>query len=346
MLDHMKKFFLFLFVMSVGCLSAEKYYISIDVLRPGDITFASSVAHLLLVNNTVQQPSGFGHSLNVEGQNTLVEQRTDSMPLFALASMQEELQMIGFFSSVQWIDETQNRDGSFYAISRLTSQEVDSLCRTYGADAVLALNRIAVTDQITCQYSEYSSSWTTALDVTSLASWSLHYPNSQAVVNKHYADSLYWQTEDFDLQNSYLQLPDRGDAEVDLALLVGEKTVKRMLPAWQRTERFFYTNQNKRIIQGMDSIPYQKWDAALTIWNTLHEDASKLTQAYAAANVAVIYELKGDYDSAIKWVEKACNVAKASWNYQLNGSFLEEQQSYLQQLRQRRRDDELLKQQL
>ena len=109
---------------------------------------------------------------------------------------------------------------------------------------------------------------------------------------------------------------------------------------------FFYTNQNKRLIQGMDSIPYQKWDAALTIWNTLHEDASKLTQAYAAANVAVIYELKGDYDNAIKWVEKACNVAQASWNYQLNGSFLEEQQSYLQQLRQRRRDEELLKQQL
>lgn len=347
MLNNMKRIFSFILLMAVfSIVSAEKYYISIDVLQPGDITFSSSVAHLLLVNNTANQPHAFGHSIEVEGQKTLVEQNTDSLPLFILASMQEELETIGFFSTVQLVDNTQNSDGSFYAISRLTSQEVDSLCNVYGADAVLALNRIAMTDQITCTYDEYSSAWSAALDVTSLASWSLHYPNNRTVVNKHYADTLYWQTDDDNLQKAYDLLPDRGDAEVDVALLAGANTVKRILPAWQRTERYFYTNKNKRILQGMDSISYQKWDAALAIWKDLHQDASKITQAYAAANVAVIYELKGDYTTAIQWVEKACALAGAAWNATLNGPFLQEQTNYLKQLHQRQRDEELLKQQL
>lgn len=347
-LRNMKKRFSLLFIalLLVGFLSAEKYYISIDILRPGDLTFASQVNNLLLVNNTVPQPHGFGHSITIEGQNNLVEQNTDSLPLFCLAAMQEDLQNIGFFSSVQLHATSTNSKGSFYALQRLSPQWVDSLCIAYGADALLALNRIAVTDQITCLFSEYAEEWSAALDVSSLSSWSLHYPHSSEVTNKHYADTLSWQTENFELQTAYAQLPDRADAEVDIALHTGAQSVKRILPAWQRTDRYFYTNNNKRLLQGMDSIPYQKWDAAFAIWNALHEDKSVVTRAYAAANVAVIYELKGHFEQAIQWVQKACELAHSSVAYQLKTTFLEEQQNYLQQLKQRIKDEELLKRQL
>lgn len=327
-------------------LLAEKYYITIDVLQPGDFTFAPEVAQVLLVNNTVAQPHGFGHSINIDGQNTLVEQNTDSLPLFCLSAMQEELSAIGFFSDVPLHASSLNDKGSFYALSRLTSNMVDSLCRLYGVDAVIALNRIAVTDQITCVQDEYSYGWTAAMDVSSLCSWSLHYPRSSEVFNKHYADTLSWQVEDSHLQSAYDLLPNRADAEVDVALMSGAQAVRHMLPAWQRTDRYFYTNKNKKIQQGMDSIPYQKWDAALAIWNTLHDDKSVVTQAYAAANVAVIYELKGAFAQAIEWVQKACSLAHSSISYQLKDTFLHEQQRYLQQLKQRQKDEELLKQQL
>lgn len=343
----MKKSLLFIFYCLFCCgLCAEKYYITLDVLRPGDITFSANVAHLLLVNNTVPQPHGFGHTINVDGNNSFVEQNTDSLPLFCLASMHENLENLGFFTSVSMLPISTNNSGTFYALSRLTTKMVDSLCVTYGVDAVLALNRIVVTDQLSCIYDEYQGNWESALDVFSVSSWSLHYPRSSEIINKNYADTLSWQASDVNLQSAYDQLPDRGDAEVDVALQAGGQSVKRILPSWGRVERYFYTNNNTQIIQGFDSIPYQKWEAALAIWNGLHEDKSTVTQAYAAANVAVIYELKGDYAQAIHWVEKACALATSPLSSRLRGSFLQEQQIYLRQLQQRVKDEELLRQQL
>lgn len=343
----MKRIFLTLLAMAtIGIAMAEKYYLSIDILKPGDITFKKEAMNLLIVNNTVKQPVGFGHSVIDNGQMSLVEQNTDSAALFCLAGAYEAFEEFGFFSSVQWIENSQNKGNNFFTLNYLTNEQTDSLAKVYNADVLLVLNRIALSDDLTSLFYEEEYAWLGALDISSISSWSVHYPTTGKAETIHYTDSLYWEQIGSSQEELLEMLPQRGDAEVDMAVYAGRNTCKRMLPSWETRDRYFYINNDKTLNAGMDSIPYKKWEEALTLFEQATGEKKKVTQAYAHANCAVLYEMKGEIENALTHATEAMTIAQSSSAYQLTGRFSEEIQAYVEDLRQRVADEKLLKEQL
>lgn len=343
----MKRIFLTLLAMAtIGIAMAEKYYLSIDILKPGDITFKKEAMNLLIVNNTVKQPAGFGHSVIDNGQMSLVEQNTDSAALFCLAGTYEAFEEFGFFSSVQWIENSQNKGNNFFTLNYLTNEQTDSLAKAYDADVLLVLNRIALSDDLTSLFYEEEYAWLGALDISSISSWSVHYPTTGKAETIHYTDSLYWEQISSTHEELLNMLPQRGDAEVDMAVYAGRNTCKRMLPSWETRDRYFYVNSDKNLKAGMDSIPYKKWEAAMSLFEQATGEKKKVTQAYAHANCAVLYEMKGEIDTALTHATEAMTIAQNSSAYQLTGRFSEEIQAYVEDLRQRVADEKLLKEQL
>lgn len=343
----MKRIFLTLLAMAtIGIAMAEKYYLSIDILKPGDITFKKEAMNLLIVNNTVKQPVGFGHSVIDNGQMSLVEQNTDSAALFCLAGTYEAFEEFGFFSSVQWIENSQNKGSNFFILNYLTNEQTDSLAKIYNADVLLVLNRIALSDDLTSLFYEEEYAWLGALDISSISSWSVHYPTTGKAETIHYTDSLYWEQISSTQEELLSTLPQRGDAEVDMAVYAGRNTCKRMLPSWETRDRYFYVNNDKTLKAGMDSIPYRKWEVALTLFEQATGEKKKVTQAYAHANCAVLYEMKGEIENALTHATEAMTIAQNSSAYQLTGRFSEEIQAYVEDLRQRVADEKLLKEQL
>lgn len=343
----MKRILLAILVLATATLaSAEKYYLSIDILKPGDITFKKEAMNLLIVNNTVKQPAGFGHSVIDNGQMSLVEQNTDSAALFCLAGTYEAFEEFGFFSSVQWIENSQNKGNNFFTLNYLTNEQTDSLAKVYNADVLLVLNRIALSDDLTSLFYEEEYAWLGALDISSISSWSVHYPTTGKAETIHYTDSLYWEQISSTQEELLSTLPQRGDAEVDMAVYAGRNTCKRMLPSWETRDRYFYVNNDKTLKAGMDSIPYRKWEVALTLFEQATGEKKKVTQAYAHANCAVLYEMKGEIDTALTHATEAMTIAQSSSAYQLTGRFSEEIQAYVEDLRQRVADEKLLKEQL
>lgn len=343
----MKRIFLTLLAMAtIGIAMAEKYYLSIDILKPGDITFKKEAMNLLIVNNTVKQPVGFGHSVIDNGQMSLVEQNTDSAALFCLAGAYEAFEEFGFFSSVQWIENSQNKGSNFFTLNYLTNEQTDSLAKVYNADVLLVLNRIALSDDLTSLFYEEEYAWLGALDISSISSWSVHYPTTGKAETIHYTDSLYWEQISSTQEELLSTLPQRGDAEVDMAVYAGRNTCKRMLPSWETRDRYFYVNNDKTLKAGMDSIPYRKWEVALTLFEQATGEKKKVTQAYAHANCAVLYEMKGEIENALTHATEAMTIAQNSSAYQLTGRFSEEIQAYVEDLRQRVADEKLLKEQL
>lgn len=343
----MKRIFLTLLAMAtIGIAMAEKYYLSIDILKPGDITFKKEAMNLLIVNNTVKQPVGFGHSVIDNGQMSLVEQNTDSAALFCLAGAYEAFEEFGFFSSVQWIENSQNKGSNFFTLNYLTNEQTDSLAKAYDADVLLVLNRLALSDDLTSLFYEEEYAWLGALDISSISSWSIHYPTTGKAETIHYTDSLYWEQISSTHEELLNMLPQRGDAEVDMAVYAGRNTCKRMLPSWETRDRYFYVNNDKTLKAGMDSIPYRKWEVALTLFEQATGEKKKVTQAYAHANCAVLYEMKGEIENALTHATEAMTIAQNSSAYQLTGRFSEEIQAYVEDLRQRVADEKLLKEQL
>ena len=102
------------------------------------------------------------------------------------------------------------------------------------------------------------------------------------------------------------KLPKRQDALVDAALIVGRKMTNRLIPYWEKADRYFIIYPNKRLKQGMDSVYVKNWKAAIEIWETLlTKTKNGYLQAIAKNNLAICYEIDGNIEKAFDFASQA-----------------------------------------
>ena len=74
-------------------------YTSLDVLRPAKVAFNSDVNNILIINNTVPQPADIGHSTLFAFEGLKKETfNTDSLSIFCLGALKEDIESKNFFS--------------------------------------------------------------------------------------------------------------------------------------------------------------------------------------------------------------------------------------------------------
>lgn len=324
---------------------SELLYTSLDVLRPAKVTFAPNANNLLIVNNTVVQPANLGHRtelLNQKTKNIIIE--TDSMSLFCLGALTEDLENNGFFSTVKLAPKSVNPSGNFSIINPLDTSTTNQLCKLYNADVILSLDKIKVNDDISEYYLNETSTFLGVFEVRYESYWSIHYPNKTDVTPIQFKDTIYWESETYIRKKVMADLPKRIDGIVDGALNVGKKSVGRLLPYWDKVDRYFYNSQNKYIKQGIDSVYVKNWDSSILSWKKALDSKNAMTQAYAANNMAIAYEISGNIDKAIEYATLAYNSVGKSYygDYKLFARFYE----YIQELNRRKKDIAILKKQL
>jgi len=282
-------------------------YTSLDVLRPAKVAFAPDANDLLIVNNTVNQPSEYGHKTVLFNElPKTVSMNTDSMAIFCLGALTEDMEGKDFFSSVQLNPTTINSGTEFFRSSELTQDVVNNLCRVNHANALLSLDKIKVEDNLTEDYLNESSTYLATLEFKFETSWSIHYPNKPDVTSIQFTDTVFWESESYFQKKALSDLPDRADALVDGALSVGHKAVTRFVPYWDKVDRYFFNSKNKIMRQGMDSVYVKNWKSAISLWQSEYDKAkSAKLQAQAANNIAIGYEITGDIDNALDYATKA-----------------------------------------
>jgi tetratricopeptide (TPR) repeat protein len=309
------------------------------------VAFAPDATKLLIVNNTVTQPEEYGHKNEFFYQNTKnLKIKTDSLPLFALASLSEELQSKEFFNEIVLHANTVNESTDFFTVAPLSPDSVDSLCKHYDVDVVLSLDRLKVNDKITELYHSDVSQYYMALIARYESQWSIHYPGKNEYASVAFKDTIYWDAESYNRQEVLRTLPNRNDALVDGALYVGQSMVKRLVPYWDKTERYFFSTNNMKMKQGIDSVYAKKWDGAIKVWTEAMPKASKGLKAKLANNIAVAYEVKGNIDKALEYIN-------ISMSFYMNEFFMNKDNflkvlDYSHQLNFRKKEIEALDRQL
>ena len=102
------------------------------------------------------------------------------------------------------------------------------------------------------------------------------------------------------------ELPNREDALVDGALNVGQKSVNRFVPYWEKADRYFFNSHNKLMKKGMDSVYVKNWKSAIEYWElAIKKTKSTLTKAHATNNIAIAYEILGDIDKALDYATQS-----------------------------------------
>ncbi len=308
----MKRVLLFItLVLAPVVLRAQQLHTTLDIMHPAQYSFPDSVLDLIVVNNTVPQPLGLGHSTKIEEQvvnNIDVDLAKAST--YHLLGTTQTLDEAYLFATVGFVPESQNHTNDFMQISLLPADAIQRLCYMYQADAALVCNRLLTYDVLgtflTEDYTYYAY-----LEAYVVSHWTLQLPNGQYQVF-NYTDTLYWEAEADSRDAAIDALPNRQEALLDMCRYTGEQFALQFTPTWETVDRYFYENEHVGIVRGIEALTHQRWDEAADIWTTVYAQTTdatkkrdKLTCAYAAANAAVAYEIMDNLQTAHQWAEKA-----------------------------------------
>lgn len=279
-------------------------YTSLDVLRPAKASFSPEVKNLLIVNNTVLQPYEYGHKtqlINDQARNVRIE--ADSLAIFCLGAITEEFDSKAFFTNINLISNTINPNLDFTRITQIEKTNIKSLCEKYNVDAVLSLDRLKVNDDLSEFYIPETSQYLASLEVKYESIWSINYPDNKISSNLRFNDTIYWESDSNIRKKAFEKLPIRSNALIDGALLVGQRSVNRFIPYWEKVDRYFY-NPNKKIPrQAMDLVYVKNWSGAIDLWEkALLKHKSAFYQYQLMNNIAIAYEISGNIDKALEYV--------------------------------------------
>lgn len=328
----------FCLTLGIGA-AAQQWHTTLDVLRPAQYSLPHDIEHLLIVNNTVPQPDDYGHTLLTNGTPTgRTSVNTKQLPFRFLFSLTQQLDEQGLLSDVSLLEHSQNTRGSFRTTALLNRSQVDSLCREYQSDALLVCNRFLSYDTLGVYLMDNESYYAFLVAYETYA-FSLQYPDKAETLYYTGTDTLYWESTAYALDKALDGLPDRQQALTDMASYVGEQVATRFAPVWETVDRYFYDCRDDGIKQGLEYLKYKQWDKAIDAWAQTYNTAkNNLLQAYAAANTAVVSEIKNDLDGAVLWGNRALKAFSSSsepkaLQQQINIRY------YLKQLEQRQKDE-------
>lgn len=288
-------------------------YTSIDVLRPAVVTFDKDAKSLLILNNSVAQPSSYGHTNELYGEKKKnVSVNVDSLAIFSLSVLNEEFQENDFFSQTALHLSSVNTSSSFLIGLPPVTDTIKSLAKLYNADVILSLDKIKVNDRVVDFYQADANYFYAMLEANYESVWSITYPKLNKTTTYNFKDTIYWDAESYQRKKALEALPNRYNALIDGALYVGQSTMKKLVPWWDKEDRYFFSTANKYMKQGLDSVYVKNWTSAIEIWEKGVINTKQTSKAKLLYNIAVAYEMSGNTTKAIEYCKKSIDVYESS----------------------------------
>ena len=351
---RIKHTILFCMLLLVMPVAAQQWYFTIDEYKDAERDALRGVRNVLVVNNALVQPTDFGHSTVLDGKNQSgIEVALDRAPLYNMFSLTQFLDASGELTRVELLDKSQNSSTNYYQRMVLSQERARELIQMYEVDALLVLNQLVLYDVVEAFLTD-EGGYYAYMQAFAQSHWNVYYSDHRPVKTITQADTLVWES---DIENTRMQalnkLPNRQEALLYLATTVGEALGQSLVPSWEPVRRYLYTADNIHVQNGLDAFRYQRWEEAIGYWQLvigsgvqefrgLGDEAKgerlkvkgkdKKATAVAAANIAIAYELLGDYSLACDYANEASRLfgaLKTAWGrqQQVNTRY------YLEQLR-------------
>ena len=295
---------LLLVLCSLYVNAQQQWYFSVDERYPAERNQLQGKQRILVVNNALTQPQDFGHSTILDGENKgNVEIDLSRSVLYCLFATTQSMEFTGEFDAVELMDISQNHSTNYYSRTPLTFSQAERLCTDYQADALLTLNQLVLYD-IVESFPTDEGAYYAYLQAYAQSHWTIHYAGQTREVTFTQADTLLWESQlHYNRTQSLSDLPSRQEALLYLARELGNRIGSSFAPSWQTTRRYIYELPDLQA--GLDAFRLQRWNSAINQWITIVDSKDKKAAACAAANIAIAYEMLGDYASACDYAQRA-----------------------------------------
>jgi hypothetical protein len=344
----LKHYIVFCLLLLGMPMVAQQWYFTIDEYRDAEHTALRDVRRMLVVNNALVQPTDFGHSTVLDGKNQGgIEVALDRAPLYNMFSLTQLLDGSGEMDLVELLDKSQNSSTNYYQRMVLSQQRANELLQRYNVDALLVLNQLVLYDVVEAFLTE-EGGYYAYMQAFAQSHWNVYYADRRPVRTITQADTLVWESDiEYTRTRALNKLPNRQEALLYLASEVGTKLGQSLVPSWEPVRRYLYDDDHAYVQQGLEAFRYQRWQEAILYWqsvanteggkssnssNRSKRGKDKKAAAVATANMAIAYELLGDYDSACASANEACRLfgaLKSAWARQQQVNI----RYYLEQLR-------------
>ena len=344
----LKHYIVFCLLLLGMPMAAQQWYFTIDEYRDAERTALRDVRRVLVVNNALVQPTDFGHSTVLDGKNQGgIEVALDRAPLYNMFSLTQLLDGSGEMDLVELLDKSQNSSTNYYQRMVLSQQRANELLQRYNVDALLVLNQLVLYDVVEAFLTE-EGGYYAYMQAFAQSHWNVYYADRRPVRTITQADTLVWESDiEYTRTQALNKLPNRQEALLYLASEVGTKLGQSLVPSWEPVRRYLYDDDHAYVQQGLEAFRRQRWEEAIQYWqsvanteggkssnssNRSKRGKDKKAAAVAAANMAIAYELLGDYDSACASANEACRLfgaLKSAWARQQQVNI----RYYLEQLR-------------
>ena len=295
---------LLLVLCSLYVNAQQQWYFSVDERYPAERQQLQGKQRILVVNNALTQPQDFGHTTMIDGENqNHAEIDLSRSILYCLFSVTQSMESTGEFDAVELMDISQNHSTNYYSRTPLTFSQAERLCTDYQADALLTLNQLVLYD-IVESFPTDEGTYYAYLQAYAQSHWTIHYAGQTREATFTQADTLLWESQlHYNRTQSLSDLPSRQEALLYLARELGNRIGSSFAPSWQTTRRYIYELPDLQA--GLDTFRLQRWNSAINQWLTIVDSKDKKAAACAAANIAIAYEMLGDYASACDYAQRA-----------------------------------------
>lgn len=150
---------------------------------------------------------------------------------------------------------------------------------------------------------------------------------------KHFTHQIVWEGRVNSLAGAVNLMVDKDNAVKDVSYDAGMIYGRRICPSWYTIEREYYRRPKKdhNLAEGSRMMEANSWDPAIEALQRAVENGKRKVKGRAAHNLAVVYEILGDYPQAKIWAQNA-------WGKYEN----KDSKNYSYILEQRIREDQIL----
>lgn len=288
-----------------------------NVLEPSAVHVPVVVKKIGLVNRTLPTKEtkpldDIEKALSLEGLN-LDKEGADA----TMVSVKDRLSQSDRYTELKPIEDPSLKTiGAGVLPQSLSWDQVAKLCKTHQVDALLALEFYDTDTKLDFKASNTTVN-TPLGNVPSLAyqanmntnvktGWRFYDPQSKVLIDEYHVNraTMFTSSGNNPLMAAKA-LIHRKDAVNQISTQVGAAYAERILPYWTRVKRDYYIKGNDQLKTAARKAQAGNWDGAAEIWKQQSANADAKIAGRACYNYAIIHEINGNLDEAIKWAQKA-----------------------------------------
>ena len=173
-------------------------------------------------------------------------------------------------------------------------EEIAKLCEEFHSDAIISL--------------EIFDSDFLGNMVRVKAGVRLYDPTSRMIIDEiTFHQDKTWSQPVHNVAGAVMRALDQNQVVKDAAFETGVRYGQRIAPTWFSVQRIYYQRGkgNDDLKEGARMMEVNDWDAAIESLNQAMNDRHRKVKGRTAHNLAVIYEILGEYDLAKEWAQAA-----------------------------------------